>query len=71
MRKKTKSKNVRSVEVEAVDTKQAIKIGLHKLGVPKEKTRIQILSEGHKGLFGMKGSSLAKVRIEVEKKHSK
>ena len=55
-----------TIEVEAKTTKEAIKIALKKLGIPKSKAKIEILREEHKGLFGMEGAELAKVRVTVK-----
>jgi spoIIIJ-associated protein len=61
-KKNTKHRNI---EIEGATTKEAIKVGLKTLGVPRSKVKVKILSEGHKGLFGMKGSRLAKVKLTV------
>ena len=58
---------VKSIEVEAKTTKEAIDIALKKLGVPKSKAKIEILREEHKGLFGMEGAALAKIRVTIKK----
>jgi len=56
-----------SVEVEAKTTKEAIKIALDKLNVKKDEVDIKILREEHKGLFGMEGAELAKIKVTVKK----
>lgn len=56
-----------TIEAEGRNTKEAITIALGKLGVSKDRVRVQVLSEERKGLFGMKGASQAKVRITVVK----
>jgi spoIIIJ-associated protein len=56
----------KSIEVEGRTTKEAINIALKKLGVTKDKVNIRILSEEHKGLFGMHGHKLAKVKITLK-----
>jgi len=58
---------VKSIEVEAKTTKEAIDIALKKLGVPKSKAKIEILREEHKGLFGMEGAELAKIKVTLKK----
>jgi len=58
---------VKSIEVEAKTTKEAISIALKKLGVPKSKAKIEILREEHKGLFGMEGAELAKIKATIKK----
>ena len=57
----------KSIEVEAKTTKEAIDIALKKLGVPKSRAKIEILSEERKGLFGMEGAALAKIRVTIKK----
>ncbi|MBN1871302.1 MAG: Jag N-terminal domain-containing protein [Candidatus Omnitrophica bacterium] len=56
----------KSIEVEGKTTKEAINIALKKLRVPKEKVDIKILSEEHKGLFGMHGHKMAKVKVTIK-----
>jgi len=51
------------IEVEAKTAPEAIKIALAKLGVQSSEVDIKILREENKGLFRMKGSTLAKVRV--------
>jgi len=57
-----------SIEVEAKTTKEAIQIALKKLNITKDKAKIEILREEHKGLFGMEGAELAKVKVTVKSK---
>ena len=59
---------MRIVEVEGKTSKEAIKIALKKLGVPKSKVKIQILKEENMGLFGMEGAKRAKVRLTIDDK---
>lgn len=56
----------KSIEVEGKTTKEAIAIALKKLRVTKDKVDIKILSEEHKGLFGMNGHKLAKVKVTLK-----
>lgn len=56
-----------AIEVEAKTTKEAIKIALKKLNVKREEANIKILREEHKGLFGMEGAELAKVKVTAKK----
>ena len=60
----------RSIEVEGKTTKEAIDMALKKLQVPKDQVTIKILSEEHKGLFGMNGQKMAKVKVTL-KTHNK
>jgi spoIIIJ-associated protein len=64
---KEKEKLLESIEVEGRTTKEAIKIALHKLAVPRNKVKITILAEGNKGLFNMKGVKQARVRVSLKK----
>ncbi|OGW74819.1 MAG: hypothetical protein A2Z72_06065 [Omnitrophica bacterium RBG_13_46_9] len=61
----------RFIEVEAKTTQEAIKIALEKLNVKKEDVEIKILREEHKGLFGMEGAELAKIKAIVKKRSQK
>ena len=54
------------VEAEGRTTKEAIKIALAKLGVSRDKAEVEILAEGNKGLFNMKGVKQAKVRATLK-----
>lgn len=65
-RKNKISNGARSVEVEGKTVEEAIRIALKRLGIPKEKTTIKILTEEDRGLFGMKGAKPAKVRVTVK-----
>jgi len=58
--------SVKTIEVEGKTTKEAIDIALKKLHVTKDKVDIKILSEEHKGLFGMHGHKLAKVKVTLK-----
>ncbi len=55
----------KSIEVEGKTTKDAINDALKKLKVSKEQVTIKILSEEDKGLFGMSGQKLAKVKVTL------
>jgi len=48
------------LEVEGKTVEEAIKEGLEKLGLPKDKVKIKILNEGTSGLFGLMGSKPAR-----------
>jgi len=52
-----------SIEIEGKTVEDAIKLALEQLKLPRNKVKIEILSEGEKGLFGMPGVKLAKVRV--------
>jgi spoIIIJ-associated protein len=56
-------KNRLSIEVEAITTEEAIKKALKVLKLPRDKVKIEVLSEEEKGLFGMPGAKPAKIRV--------
>lgn len=55
-----------SIEVEGKTVEEAIKKALKELKLSRNKVRIEILSEEEKGLFGMPGAKLAKVRVTIK-----
>ena len=57
---------MRSYESSAKNVEEAISAGLEQLGVSIGDVTIEILEEGSKGLFGLFGSRLAKVRLTVK-----
>jgi spoIIIJ-associated protein len=57
----------RSIEVEGNTVEEAIKKALQELQLPRKKVKVEIVSEEAKGLFGMPGAKLAKVRVTVIK----
>jgi len=59
---------MKEIEVEAGSAKEAIKVALKKLGVKKNEVEIKILEEETKGLFGMKGSKGARVKVKMKRK---
>ena len=59
MREKT------SIEIEGKTVEEAIKKALQELKLPRNKVKIEVLSEEEKGLFGMPGAKPAKVRASV------
>lgn len=62
---------MKSIEVEGRTPKEAIRIALKKLGVPRKRVSVKVLTEENKGLFGIKGAKPARVRVTVkEEKHS-
>ncbi|MBU1045294.1 MAG: Jag N-terminal domain-containing protein [Candidatus Omnitrophica bacterium] len=52
-------------DYEANTVEEAIKLALTDLGLPKESVKIQILTEGNRGLFGMEGAKQAKIRATI------
>ncbi len=60
-------KNI-EIEVEAKTTSEAIKKALKQLQVKREDVNIEVVCEEQKGLFGMEGAKLAKVKVSLKKK---
>lgn len=56
-----------NLEIEGKTVEEAIKKALQELRLPREKVKIEILSEGVKGLFGMRGAKPAKIRVSIIK----
>ena len=54
-----------SIEVEGKNAQEAIKKALKQLNLPRNRVKIEILSEEEKGLFGMPGAKQARVRVSV------
>ena len=54
-----------SIEVEGKTLEEAIKKALKALKLPREKLKIEVLSEEKKGLFGMPGAKPAKIRVSI------
>ena len=53
------------IEVEGNNVEEAIKKALQQLHLPRNKVKIEVLSEEAKGLFGMPGAKPAMVRVSV------
>lgn len=60
-----------SIEIEAKTTRDAIRLALRRLKAKKEDVDIKILREEHKGLFGMEGAELAKIKAALKKRPKK
>jgi spoIIIJ-associated protein len=56
-----------SIEVEGSTPEEAIEKALLQLKVARDQVKVEILNEEQKGLFGMPGAKLAKVRLTVIK----
>jgi len=54
------------LEQEGKTVDEAIELALKRLGVSRDKVKIEVLSEGNKGLFGLVGSKPAKIKVLVE-----
>lgn len=55
------------IEIEGNTVEEAIKKALQQLQLPRKKVTVEIISEEAKGLFGMPGAKLAKVRVSIIK----
>jgi len=55
------------IEAEGKTVKEAIKEALRQLQLPRKKVKVEVISEEAKGLFGMPGAKLAKVRVSIIK----
>ena len=54
-----------SIEVEGKSVEEAVKKALKELKLPRDKVKIEVLSEEKRGLFGMPGAKPAKVRVSI------
>jgi len=54
------------IEAEGKTVEEAIKKALKELNLPRDKVKIEVLSEEEKGLFGMPGAKPAKVRVSIK-----
>jgi len=54
-----------SIEIEGRTVEEAVQKALKELKIPRNKVKIQILSDEEKGLFGMPGAKPAKVRVTM------
>ena len=57
---------MRQYEASAKTVEEAIELGLQELGVSIGDVDVQVVEEGSKGLFGLFGSRLAKIRLTVK-----
>jgi spoIIIJ-associated protein len=55
-----------SVEKTAKTTQEAISLALIELKVDESKVKVEILDEGNKGIFGLIGNKMAKVKVSVK-----
>lgn len=64
-------KKQESIEIEGKTVEEAVKKALRELKLPRNKVKIEILSEEKRGLFGMPGAKPAKVRVSHIKDQEK
>jgi len=58
---------MKSIEIAAKTVESAVETALKELQVSREDVDVEVLEEPSKGLFGLLGSKLAKVRVTVKK----
>ncbi|MFA5092410.1 MAG: Jag N-terminal domain-containing protein [Candidatus Omnitrophota bacterium] len=58
-------KKVRFIEVEGKTVEEAVKKALAQLQLPRNRVKIESVTEEKKGLFGMAGEKPAKLRVSV------
>ena len=56
------------IEVEGKTTSEAVKKALRQLKVKRADVTIDVVCEEEKGLFGMQGAKMAKVKVSLIKK---
>jgi spoIIIJ-associated protein len=56
-----------SMEFEGNTVAEAVKKALKELKLPRNKLKIEVVSEEEKGLFGMPGARPAKIRVRILK----
>jgi len=59
-----------SIEIEGKTVEEAIRNALKELKLPRNKVKIEVLSEEKKGLFGMAGAKPAKVRVSLREENT-
>ncbi|RKY42155.1 MAG: hypothetical protein DRP85_03845 [Candidatus Makaraimicrobium thalassicum] len=61
-----KSSPAKTIEVEAISVEDAIRKALNMLNAKEQEVSIEVLKEENKGLFGMEGAELAKIKVTLE-----
>jgi spoIIIJ-associated protein len=56
------------IEVEGKTTAEAVQKALKQLKVKRDDVHVEVLCEEEKGLFGMEGAKMAKVKVSLIKK---
>ncbi|MFH1094091.1 MAG: Jag N-terminal domain-containing protein [Candidatus Omnitrophota bacterium] len=56
---------VLNADFEGNTVEEAIEAALAELNIAKDNIKIQILTEGTRGLFGMQGAKKAKIRVTI------
>ena len=58
-------KKARYIEAEGKTVEEAIEKALKELQLPRNRVKVESLTEEKKGLFGMPGAKPAKIRVSV------
>jgi len=59
--------NGNAKEFEGTTVEEAIQKAVAQLQVPKERMDVKVVCEEKKGLFGMRGAKLAKIKVALKK----
>ena len=59
--------NGQAREFEGTTVEEAVRKAVAELRVPKEKMSVKVVCEEKKGLFGMRGAKLAKIKVVLKK----
>ncbi|HLD88547.1 MAG TPA: Jag N-terminal domain-containing protein [Candidatus Omnitrophota bacterium] len=59
--------NGNAKEFEGTTVEEAIQKAVAQLRVPKERMDVKVVCEEKKGLFGMRGAKLAKIKVALKK----
>ncbi|MFH1715536.1 MAG: RNA-binding cell elongation regulator Jag/EloR [Elusimicrobiota bacterium] len=57
---------MKEIEIQGKSIEEAVKLGLEQLGVTKDDVDIRVLDEGKSGLFGLMGSSPARIKMTLK-----
>lgn len=60
---------IKSYDFEGVTVEEAIKKAINTLNVSRETMKIRIVCEEQRGLFGMGGAKLAKIKVTLQQKN--
>ncbi len=64
----TNKNKLTTIEVEDITVEKAIKKALAELNVEKQEVEIKVVKEEHRGLFGMEGKQLAKIKVTLKER---
>lgn len=59
----------KSIEIEGITVEEAIKKAIEILNVSKDEINVKVVCEEQKGLFGMAGQKLAKIKVILKEKN--